>query len=120
LNVYVVNNVRQTERQAAEPLVSGPSPLEADIAIKNRKKYELRGIYQISAELIEAGCNTLHSEFHKLINFIWNKEKLPQEWKDLIILPIHKKDDKSDCSNYGGISMLQLRTELYRIFFSQV
>jgi len=56
--------------------------------------------------LIKAGGRTIHSEIHKLIISIWNKEELPEEWKELIIVPIYKKGDKTDCSNYRGISLL--------------
>jgi hypothetical protein len=27
-------------------------------------------------------------------------------WKESIVIPIHRKGDKSDCSNYWGISLL--------------
>jgi hypothetical protein len=37
---------------------------------------------------------------------VWNKEELPEEWKSLIIVPIHKKGYKTDCNNYRGISLL--------------
>ena len=46
------------------------------------------------------------SEFHKLNNSIWNKEELLEEWKEPIIVPIYKKGDKTNCSNYRGISLL--------------
>jgi len=31
---------------------------------------------------------------------------LPEEWKESIILPIYKKGNKTDCSNYRGISVV--------------
>ena len=36
----------------------------------------------------------------------WNKEELHEEWKETIIVPIYKKGDKTDCTNYRGISLL--------------
>ena len=37
-------------------------------------------------------------------NSIWNKEELPEEWMESIIVPNDNKGDKTDCSNYRGIS----------------
>jgi hypothetical protein len=58
------------------------------------------------AELIQAGGKVLLSAIHKLINSIWNKEELSDQWKASIIVPVHKKGDKTDCNNYRGISLL--------------
>jgi hypothetical protein len=68
------------------------------------KRYKSPASNEIPAELIQAGGETLWSEIHKLINSIWNKEELPDQWKESIIVPIHK-NDKTDCSNYHGISL---------------
>jgi hypothetical protein len=54
---------------------------------------------QIPAELIQAAI-------HKLMNSIWNKEEMPDQWKESIIVPIHKTGDKTDCNNYREISLL--------------
>jgi hypothetical protein len=104
--VYNASDVRQIEVHAAEPLVPGPSRLEVKIAIAKLKKYKSPGSDQIPALLIQAGGEILLSEIHKLINSVWNKEKLPDQWKESIIVPIHKKCDKTDCNNYRRISLL--------------
>jgi len=56
--------------------------------------------------MIKAGGRTICCAIHKLITSIWNKEELPEEWKESIIVPIYKKGDKTDCNNYRGISLL--------------
>jgi hypothetical protein len=90
----------------AEPLVPVPSRLEVEIAIAKFKKYKLPGSDQILAELIKAGGEILLSVIHKLINSIWNKEELLDKWKESIIVPVHKKRDKTECNNYRGMSLL--------------
>jgi hypothetical protein len=104
--VHNVRDVRQIEVHTAEPLVPGPSRLEVEIAFAKLKKYKSPGIDQIPAELIQAGGEILLSEIHKLINSVWNKEELPDQWKESIIVPIHKKGDKTVSNNYRGISLL--------------
>jgi hypothetical protein len=64
------------------------------------------GSDEIPAELIQARGETLLSEIHKLINSAWSKEELPDQWKESIIVPIHKKGDKTGCNIYRGISLL--------------
>jgi hypothetical protein len=106
LNVHNVSDVRQIGVHMAEPLVLGPSRPEAEIAIQKLKKYRSSGSDQIPAELIQAGGKMLLSAIQKPINSIWNKEELSDQWKASIIVPIHKKGNKTDCNNYRGISLL--------------
>jgi hypothetical protein len=56
--------------------------------------------------MIQAGDEILRSEIHKLINSIWSTEELPDQWKESITVPIYKKGDKTDCSNYRRIPLL--------------
>jgi hypothetical protein len=50
--VHNVSDVRQIEIHIAEPLVSGPSGLEVEIAIVKLKKNKSPGSAQIAAEMI--------------------------------------------------------------------
>jgi hypothetical protein len=108
LNVQRANDIRQTEIHTAEPLVPGPSHFKVEIAIAKLKRYKSSGSDPIPAELIQAGGETLWYEVSKLINSIWNKEELHDQWKGSIIVQIHEKGDKTDCSYYRGISLLRM------------
>ena len=90
-----INDVRQTEIQTAEPLVPKPSTFEFEMAIEELKRHKSQGIDQIPAELIKAGCRTTCSEIHELINSVCNNEKVPEQYKQLIIVPIYKKGDET-------------------------
>ena len=79
LNILGVNDVRQRELRTAEPLVPEPSVLEFELVIEKLKCHKSLGIDHIPAELINAGCRTIHSELHKLIISVWNKDKLPEK-----------------------------------------
>jgi hypothetical protein len=70
------------------------------------KKYKSPGSDQIPAELIKTRGEILLSAIHKLINSVWKKEELSDQWKESITVSIHKKGDKTDCNNYHGKSLL--------------
>jgi hypothetical protein len=95
-NVHNVSNVWQREIHTDEPLVPDPSHPEAEIVIANLRKYESPGIDQILAKSIQAGGETLVYVTHKLINSIWNKKEMPDQWKESTTVPIHKNGAKTD------------------------
>ncbi|KAJ4442050.1 hypothetical protein ANN_11916 [Periplaneta americana] len=108
LNVHRPNrNDRdEIEIQTAEPFIPEPTLSAVEIAIENQKKYKSPGIDQIPAELIQEGGSALYSEIYKLVLAIWEKEIVPEQWKESIIVPIFKKGDKTNCGNFRGISLL--------------
>jgi hypothetical protein len=90
----------------AEPIVPVPNAFQVEMAAEKIKMYRSPGTDPIPAELTKAGGNNIFSELPKLINFTWNKDKLPEQWKESIIVPVYKKGDKRDFSNYRGILLL--------------
>jgi len=36
---------------------------------------------------------------------IWEEERIPAEWKERIIVPIHKNRDRHRCENYRVIAL---------------
>ena len=105
-NVHGVSDVRQTEIHTVEPLRPEPSACEVAMAIEKLNRHKSPSIDQLPAELIKAGDRTTRSEIHELIYSIWDLEKLPEEWKESITVPVYNKGDKTDCSNYRSISLL--------------
>ena len=37
---------------------------------------------------------------------IWRGGEVPQQWKDAIIMVLHKEKDRTECGNYRGISLV--------------
>jgi len=107
------------EIHTAEPLVPEPSASEVELAIEKLKSHKSPGVDQTPTEVIKAGGKTIRCEVHKLIISIWNKEELPEEWKESIIVPIYKKGDKTDRSNYKAYHFCQLCTKFYATFCFQ-
>jgi hypothetical protein len=104
--IIIFSCALQTEIHTAESLVPKLSASKVELAIEKLNSHKSPGIDQIPAELFKAGGKTIRCEIHKLIISISNKEELPKEWKESIIVPIYKKGDKTDCSNCRGISIL--------------
>ena len=66
-------------------------------AMKNRKA---PGADAISAEVLKAGGDEMTKFLLMLFNKVWREENPPLEWSKMIVAPVHKKDNKTDPSNY--------------------
>jgi hypothetical protein len=93
--------------------VPEPGAFEVEMRIANQKRHKSPSTDQIPAELITARGRKIGYDIHKLIHSIWNKEELPEKWKETVIVPVYKKGNKTDCSNCRGLSFCQLLTKFY-------
>ena len=86
-----------------------PSIEEVKLAIEKSKCNKSPGIDGIPAEIYKFGGPKLTERLHRLIGDCWQQRTLPQDFKDVLIIPIYKnKGDHKDCGNYRGISLLSI------------
>jgi hypothetical protein len=102
------NNASHQEIYTAENLVPEPTIEEIDRAIDKLKNNKSGGEDSLTAELIKYGGPEIRNKLHLLISKMWHTESLPTKWLTSLIVPIHKKGDKATCSNYRGISLLNV------------
>ena len=43
---------------------------------------------------------------HSICQQIWKTQQWPQDWKRSVFIPIPKKDNTKECSNYGTIALI--------------
>jgi hypothetical protein len=85
-----------------EPKVAVPTLEEVEEAAKHHRNKRALGEDQMTAELLKYGGPDLIRYLHRLINEIWEREEMPEEWKTGLICLIFKKGYKLNCSNYRG------------------
>jgi hypothetical protein len=78
----------EMEVDSAELLLPRRSNLEVETTVGDLKNYKSTGSDDILSELFQAGGETLVFVIHKLIDTIWNKEKMPDQWNESIVVGI--------------------------------
>jgi hypothetical protein len=89
LNVNRVSDIKQMKIDMTEPSAPNFSRFEPETAAAKLKRYKSPSTERILAEVIQGKGEILRSDIHKLINFIQSKEKLPDQWKGSVIVPVH-------------------------------
>jgi hypothetical protein len=78
----VLNDVRPTEIETAELIVPKPRAFDVEMATEKQKQNKINPvIVQIPVEIIKAGGGTIPSGIHTLVNSIWNREELLEQWE---------------------------------------
>ena len=85
-----------------------PSKAEIRKAITSLRNGKAAGPDSIPAEALKAGKETSNDMLHALVTKIWEKEDVPEQWKEGLIIKIPKKGDLNECDNYRGIMLLSV------------
>jgi hypothetical protein len=96
-----------------------PPSYEVCSIINKLKSNKTGGSDNIIPELVEQGGRTLKQRICRLILMIWEKEQLPNQWKEGIICPVCKRGDRLDCTNYGPMTLLNVAYKIFAIILNQ-
>jgi len=86
----------------------GPCILEEEVAtaIKELKNNKAQGIDEIPAELLKCMGNTAVKVFTRLCQKIYETGKWPADFLQTVIIPLEKKPNATECSDFSSISLL--------------
>ena len=98
--------------QKPTTLSLGDPPAVSDTkkALRSMANGKAMGPDELPAELLTLGLSDSSHEiwlaFHDIIGAVWVTGEVPQEWKHAIIQILHKKMDRTECSNYRGLFLV--------------
>jgi len=71
------------------------------------------GMDKIKNEFIKYGGDEMVEALVMMMNVLWEKERIPDEWLNANIIPIHKADDTHIPNNYRPISLTSVVGKVY-------
>ena len=86
-------------------------------AIRDLKNNKAAGADGIHLELIKYGGNKQLNRMYEIVKQIWEEKRIPEEWKETIIVPVHKRGDRDRCENYRRIA---LGNAAYKILLNMI
>ena len=64
---------------------------------------------EVTAQQLKYGGNQLVEWLTKIMNLVWFRGLIPDDWFKELIIPVWKgKGNKSDCKNFRGITLLSV------------
>ena len=76
--------------------------------VRRLKVRKAAGICGIMPEMLRAGGEMVVQWLTGLFNMVWRVGRAPGDWKNAVIVPIHKKGSRMECTNYRGISLMSI------------
>ena len=82
---------------------------ELEKALQETRRGKAPGLDGVSPETLKLGGPKLKDCLLSLYNTCWQRQTLPQDFKDALIVMIYKrKGDRRNCDNHCGISLLSI------------
>jgi len=101
------------ESVLAKEFAQEPSEKEVKEGVKKLKNGKAAGTSGIVGEMLKAGNTRLERWLVEFFRRIWREEKIPEDWKGGIVIPLYKKGDRMDLNNYRGITLMDVVGKLF-------
>jgi L-rhamnose mutarotase len=112
------NQVQEVHTIENNTELDPPTYKEVSGIISKLKRKKAPGTDNIPAEVVKHGGYILKHRMYNLILLIWTKEQLHMEWLQGIICPIYKKGERTICSNYRLITILNIAYKIFTIILN--
>ena len=85
-----------------------PDILECEVkwALESITTNKASGGDEIPVELFQILKDDGVKVLHSICQQIWKTQQWPQDWKSLVFIPIPKKGNAKECSNYSTIALI--------------
>ena len=96
-----------------------PDILEYEVkwAFRSIIKNKASGGDAIMAELFQIPVDDAVKVLHSICQQIWKTQQWPQDWKMSVFIPIPKKSNAKECSNYCTIVLISHASQLmFKVF----
>ena len=107
LDPYIAEGLDQWPENM--PVEVQPTMQELTDGIRSLANGKAVGPDGVSVELFKITLNgdpALRRRLLDIVVRIWRGGEVPQQWKDAIIMVLHKKKDRTECGNYRDISLV--------------
>ena len=72
----------------------------------------LMGGAMLSKSLIQLSVDDAIKVLHSICQQIWKTQQWPQDWKRSVFIPIPKKGNAKECSNYHPVALISHASKL--------
>ncbi|KAI8493041.1 hypothetical protein Bbelb_290450 [Branchiostoma belcheri] len=117
----LLNNFNNLEKELPLPaeqdlpiLTSPPTLEETKLAIKQLKPKKAAGLDDgITVEALQGGADTIAKMLHSFCAEVYTTLKPPEQWTTNVIIPLPKKGDLTQMTDYRGISLMSISAKTY-------
>ena len=91
-----------------------PDILECEVkwALESITTNKASGGDGIPVELFQIQKDDAVKVLHSICQQVWKTQQWPQDWKRAVFIPIPKKDNAKECSNYRTIALISHASKL--------